>query len=140
MTIAKEQLQKMLDDQFVRQHPSVPSYAKPKPKANKSKANQLTNDIIKHITLIGGWATRVNTAGRVLNGKYITGTTKLGTPDIIACIPIGRFVGIEIKIGKDKQSDAQKQVENDIHKAQGNYYLIHNLDEWFRYYNDLLCI
>ena len=140
MITIKEQLQKMLDDQFVRQYPNVPDYARPKPKKGKSPANQLTSDIIKHITLIGGWATRVNTSGRVLNGKYITGTTKLGTPDIIACIPSGRFVGIEIKIGKDKQSDAQKLVESQIHKAQGNYFLVHNLDEWLRYYNDLICI
>lgn len=117
-------------------HPNFPAEYIPKRKKGKTPANQLTSDVIQHIDMSGGWATRVNTSGRVLNGKYIPGTTKNGTPDIIGCIK-GKFVGIEIKIGRDKQSEAQRKVEADIQRAKGLYIIVHNLDEWFNYYNKI---
>ena len=128
-----DEIQKMLNDHFIKNHPNVPEYARPNKKSKKSPANQLTSDIIKHIALVGGWATRINTMGRVVDGKYIPGSTKLGTPDIIACIK-SRFIGIEIKIGKDKISAVQEDTHCSIQKALGILLVIHNLDEWLDAY------
>ena len=130
-----QQLEQMKVDEFKRTHPNIPEYAMIKRKKSKSPSNELTANIIDDITSRGGWATRINTMGRVLNGKYIPGSTKLGTPDIIACIK-GKFAGIEIKI-KDKQSDVQKRVELDINKSGGYYFVCHNFDEWIRQYDEL---
>lgn len=125
-----------LNDQFKRdKYPNVPSYAIPKSKAVANTANELTNSIIKHIKLIGGWATRINSMGRVLNGKYIPGTTERGTPDIMGVIK-GKFISVEIKI-KDKQSSYQIEIEKKIKYAGGHYFVCHNFDEWMKYYNTI---
>lgn len=130
-----EELQRMKDEEFAKRYPNVPSYAKPKPKKVKSPANQLTNDVISHIILTGGWATRINSMGRVLNGKYIPGSTQKGVSDIMACIN-GKFIAIEIKI-KDKLSEDQIKFSKQIEKSGGKYFVVHNIDEYFSILNKI---
>lgn len=52
---------------------------------------------------------------------------KRGTPDIIVCYQ-GRFVGLEIKGPKGRQSEFQKEAEAAIRKAGGEYYVIRDTD------------
>lgn len=52
-----------------------------------------------------------------------------GWPDITACLPGGRFLGIEVKSARGRQSDAQKFIQARIEKAGGLYILAHSLDE-----------
>lgn len=96
----------------------------PKRKKNTSPTNQLTDAITKHIRLYNGFAMRINVAGfyRPELGKYIRSGSTLGVPDLIAIVS-GHFVGIEIKVGRDSQSDEQKQVQQGIEAAGGVYLL-----------------
>lgn len=113
----------------------MPAYAVPKPKFDDRTSNQLTKTIIAHITHLGDWASRVNTTGRYLqgkqvtnvlghtqriNGRWIPGTTRTGTPDIIGNLN-GVFLGVEIKIGRDKLSDKQRRVQREIQESGGIY-------------------
>lgn len=115
---------------------SMPSYAVPKPKYSDRTSNGLTKCIIAYLTLLGGWASRINTTGRYLKGKQVTdvlghtqrtkgkwipGTTKTGTPDIIGDLN-GSFIGIEVKIGRDKLSDRQQAVQSKIQESGGVLY------------------
>lgn len=136
MNDSREELRRMELDQFKRDHPNVPEYAIPKAKKSASASNDLTRKIIKHLTLIGGWATRINTTGRVLNGKYIPGSTKLGTFDVIGCYK-GLFIGVEIKIGKDKLSEHQIQVHSDVVRAGGIAIVAHTFDEYYEHINKI---
>ncbi len=54
---------------------------------------------------------------------------KKGTPDIICCLPKGRFVGFEVKADKKKQCDAQLEAEGRIKTAGGEYYVVRSLSE-----------
>ena len=136
---AQEQLQKMLDDQFVRQHPSVPSYAKPKPKVTKSPANQLTNDIIKFLSLKGHHVSRVNTMGVMRDGKYTRGGGTLGASDLSVIMKnkLGVVIAweLEIKIAKDKLSDVQIKYSESVIKAGGHYSVVKTFDDFFEQYN-----
>ena len=58
--------------------------------------------------------------------KFQTG--KPGTPDILLCYN-GKFYGIEVKRHKGKQSKAQKEAQDRIEKAKGNYILAYSLDD-----------
>ncbi len=51
-----------------------------------------------------------------------------GLPDIVVIIK-GRFVGLEIKQPKGRQSKEQQTFEKAIKKAGGFYFLIRSLDE-----------
>lgn len=52
----------------------------------------------------------------------------VGSPDIIAVIN-GVYVAIECKGTKGKQSDAQKDFEDRLIQAGGEYFLVRSLDE-----------
>ena len=107
-------------------------------------ANGLTKAIITYLKLNGYQAERISNTGRYIDdskivtdvigfqrkigsGKYIKGTGTNGTADISATIK-GKSVKIEVKIGKDRQSEAQKKYQEDIERAGGVYLIAKDWD------------
>ena len=72
-----------------------------------SEASTLTNKIINHIYSSGGYAFRASSTGIYDSkmGGYRTAPKK-GVSDILAVFK-GKFIAIEIKIGKDHLSEEQ---------------------------------
>lgn len=104
---------------------------------NDKTSNGLTKSIIDWITFNGGSATRVSCTGQVrkINGvmRYTHGTTRKGTSDIMACIK-GKFVSIEVKVGKDRLSEFQVREKALIEKSGGVYFVAKDMDsfiDWF---------
>ncbi|NLI71841.1 MAG: hypothetical protein GX361_03825 [Bacteroidales bacterium] len=113
-------------------------------------ANGLTKAIIAYIKLKGGQAERINTTGIPIDKRktytdvlglrrtigsieWVKGTSTPGSADISATIN-GRSVKIEVKIGADRQSEAQKKYQRDIESAGGVYYIAKDFTtfvEWF---------
>jgi hypothetical protein len=52
-----------------------------------------------------------------------------GWPDLTGIMPGGRFVGVECKAAKGRQSEDQKEVQRIIGRLGGLYILAHSLDE-----------
>jgi len=52
-----------------------------------------------------------------------------GVPDIIGIID-GRFIGIEVKIGADRQSADQKEIEKEINAVGGVYFIAKSYDDY----------
>ena len=114
----------------------------------KSKANSLTGAILNYIRMNHGHAERVNNYSRTIKryGKdvYIPSAGFKGTADIHACkrmyipaldhtqISLGRFVAIEVKIGKDKQSEAQAYYQECVESAGGRYIIASDIDQFIR--------
>lgn len=71
-----------------------------------SQSNELTRKIISFIYPKFGFAWRQNSTGIVDPIKGFRTGAKKGVSDILACVS-GKFVAIEIKIGKDRLSDEQ---------------------------------
>ena len=102
----------------------------PKPKFPETKkANGLTRFVIDMINWSGGYANRISSAGRVVNGRYIPGTTRKGTADIHAIIK-GHHFSIEIKVGKDRMSEWQEQERERVRNAGGNYMIVADPDSF----------
>lgn len=53
---------------------------------------------------------------------------RAGIPDIICCYN-GKFIGIECKVGKNKQSKAQEKHMNEIIESGGIHILAYSLDD-----------
>lgn len=110
-----------------------------KKKKKQSPANALTSAVIQYIRLQGGCAARINVMGVYdqSTGKYrASGSTK-GVEDVDAVMPvnvsglrIGLKVAVEIKIGRDTQSDDQKQRQSDLTKAGGVYIIAKTFDQF----------
>jgi len=125
-------------------YPALPEEAIAAPMFSDSTANGLTKAIVAYIGFIGGWATRVSATGRMVDKGtevrakmvYIPGTTKRGTADIMGVVR-GRAVSIEVKIGRDRQSKEQRQVEQAITTAGGLYYVARDFQSTYEWINSL---
>jgi hypothetical protein len=56
----------------------------------------------------------------------------------IYLLPLRAVVKIEVKIGKDRQSDAQKRYQENIEKAGGTYYIAKNFDDFVDFFNEFV--
>jgi hypothetical protein len=123
-------------------------------KFSDKTANGLTKAIITFLKLHGCQAERISNTGRYIDdtrivtdvigfqrkigsGKYIKGTGTNGTADISATIR-GKSVKIEVKIGKDRQSEAQKKYQDDIERAGGLYWIAKDFTGFIEQFNHLM--
>lgn len=100
-------------------------------------ANGLTRFIENYINWMGWRATRINTAGRVVGGKYIYGTTRRGTADISATVQ-GRSIMFEVKVGKDRPSEHQLKEQAKERAAGGEYLFVSTPEQFFDYLDEFL--
>lgn len=131
------------------------SYFEYKRKTYKSNdANSLTKSIIAFLELLGFQAERISSMGRVIDNrttvtdvlgrkrsmgstKYIPGTSKKGTADISSTI-YGMSIKIEVKYGKDRQSEDQKIYEMSIKDADGIYFIAKDFQQFYDWIFPLL--
>ena len=121
-------------------------------KWNDNSANTLTASIEFYINATGNQAERISNQGQYregkkiqvgtgeiaytkqLPGKWTPGQGTKGTADISATIN-GKSVKIEVKYGRDVQSDAQKQYQQKIETAKGIYYIARDFDTFVEWYD-----
>ena len=102
----------------------------PKRTRQTSTTNDLTKAIANYITLRGGYCMRINVAGFYRQDiGYIRSGSTVGVSDLIAVVN-GRLVAIEIKTGKDTQSEAQKAVQAKIVAAKGVYLIARDFEQF----------
>lgn len=123
---------------FSRKHPTIPPHYYPTIKREDRTANGLTRCIIDYITLHGGQAERISITGRPTETpsgiKWSKSNMTRGTADVSATIR-GQSVKIEIKIGTDRQSEAQKEYQQKITAAGGIYYIARNFTDFVAWYS-----
>ncbi len=53
-----------------------------------------------------------------------------GTSDLVGYFaPLGRYLGLEFKVGKNKQSPEQLEFEHDVKAKGGEYFLVRTPEE-----------
>ena len=140
-------------------YPRMPKEYIPKRKYTDANANGLTKCIIHFVKANGYQAERISNTGRYIDnskvvtdsmgfqkrigsGKYIKGTGTNGTADISAIIKTikGTVIPwkIEVKIGKDRQSEAQKKYQKDIENVGGIYTIVKDFDEFMNDYKFIM--
>lgn len=151
----KPEAVKMLEQmEFERRRlkfPTIPTTHLVKDSFRDDKANDLTKCVCKFIQLKGGQAERISTTGRPIDHRqqftnvlgqtvtmgrieWIRGTVTPGSADISATI-CGRSVKIEVKIGKDFQSQAQKNYQQAIEAAGGLYFIAKDFTSFVEWYS-----
>ena len=134
-----------------RDYPNVPDYGRVTPKFEDQTANGLTNCIIQFLNMTDGcFAERISSEGRVIDDrqtvvnvigqtvtkgsiKRIKSSGQVGTADISATV-LGRSVKIEVKIGRDFQSEAQKEYERKIISARGYYFVAKDFETFYYWF------
>jgi len=143
-------LQKMSFDYKRNKYPSVTILDIPKTIYNDKTANGLTKCVKDFLNLSGWQAERINNTGRMVDDRtaytdvlgrcrtvgsvnWVKGTGTDGTADLSATIQ-GKSVKIEIKIGSDRQSEAQRNYQHIIEKAGGIYFIAKDFAQFYSWY------
>ena len=133
-------LQHLAAEDNRKRHPNFPDSYRPKKSYKTSTANGLTKAVVDFLNFSGHWASRINNQGTWVKDKWSKGggyyrpsTQAKGIADIDSLIK-GRKVAIEIKIGKDRQSDAQKEFQAKIERAGGHYWIVKDFDQFHDLY------
>ena len=145
---AIRELEDTVFDAKKQKYPNVPYLTKHQ--YSDKTANGLTRAIIDFVRLRGGQAERINTTGRPIDRRiaytnvvgmtrtvgsieWVKGTGIRGSADISATIK-GHSVKIEVKIGNDRQSLAQKEYQKNIEAARGIYYIARDFTSFVEWY------
>lgn len=142
--VAKTELMEVLLKEHERKFPDWPEHlSRYVGTFSTRNANELTRCILAYLKAKGHHAERVNTTGiprkqRDGKMKWIPSGSMKGSSDIHAIVN-GKFVAIEVKYGKDRQSEAQKKYEEKIVQAGGIYKIIRTLREFLIFYHESLC-
>lgn len=106
----------------------------------KETANQITQNILKVVNYQPGCcAARVNTMGVFdkETGRWKKTAATNGVEDII-CVIRGRYVGVEVKAGRDTQSDSQKIRQFEVERAKGIYFIARSTDHFLEFFTRIL--
>lgn len=104
-----------------------------------SKTNETTNAILKFFFDSGIYSFRLNTMGVPLSGgRGFRPAPKTGLPDILAVFPpTGKFLGVEVKTGKDRLSDSQIGTHINVRRMGGVVLVVKDLDDFLRQWKEL---
>lgn len=136
---AVKDLERLAHDRFRTEHPNFPEYAIPPQSYRDDTANGLTRCVVDFVRSHGGQAERINTTGvpEQRGGRIVwrkSNTTK-GSADVSATIA-GRSVKIEIKIGADRQSEAQRRYQAAVERAGGLYFIAKDFTSFVEWYGE----
>jgi len=135
-------------------YPNVPDHCVPAPKYSDKTANGLTKCIIDLINFSGGHAERISNQGqyrdntkididvigraRTIGSKgWTKGQGQNGTADISAMYR-GKSFRIEVKIGRDKMSEAQIKYKKQVENAGAYYIIAKNYDDFILDFKSIL--
>ena len=96
-----------------------------------SETNELTQKILNFLLKEKAYAWRASSTG-IFDRKLgiYRPAAKKGVSDIVGCHR-GRFIGIEIKTGKDRLSPEQEGFQRSIQQAGGIALVVRNFDDFF---------
>ncbi len=134
----------------------VPLHAQLRKQFRDGSANELTNAILAYFKFKGIVAARQASEGRYLQekkvtnvigqtitverGRYIPRDKKAkGSGDITVTLPpYGRRLDIEVKYGKDRQSDVQKAFQTSLESMGGLYIIVKTWQDFYDQINKLI--
>jgi hypothetical protein len=124
-----------------------------KPSFKQNGSNETEKSIVAFIEEMGGIAERTKVMGRkvghdvvqadvmgkvtqVSKARWIRSTGKKGSADVHATYK-GKSYSIEVKYGKDRMSDYQRNYASKFEKAGGIYMIAKDFDSWCMEFCDL---
>ena len=145
-------LERTIHEASLSGHPRKDAFVMLYTKHTEKTANGLTKAVIRWIELHGGQAERINTQGTFIKGKvitkgfygqvrtegkYIPTTGTKGSADVSAVVN-GKTWKIEIKIGRDVQSENQRRYQESIERAGGKYSIVKTFDEFVALWKEVI--
>ena len=141
-------LRELAEQIAAKRYANIPKHAWKIVKFSDSGANELSKAILGYFELKGIKANRQSSEGRYIqgkeytdwagrkkreNGKYIQRSkASVGSGDITVTLPpLGRRLDIEVKYGKDRQSDVQKKFQSELEAMGGIYIIVRTWEDFY---------
>lgn len=133
---ALRQLEMLVDAAKAARHPTLPPHARVKAKYSDGSANDLTRAVVDFLTYSGHFATRLQSIGTYREDikKFVGSQQRRGLPDVFAVVH-GRAVFVEVKYGKDRLSDDQKEAIGELERAGAKVYTAKDFQGFFDWFN-----
>ena len=144
-------LERLELEAYRREHPTIPESAVVPTKHRDDTANGLTRCIIRYLQFKGHQAERINTMGRPIDTRrtynvagclrqvgslrWGKSTSTAGSADISAVV-FGRAVKVEVKIGADRQREAQRCYQSAVERAGGLYFIAKDFNTFVEWLDD----
>jgi len=93
----------------------------------KLKESHIQRSVLDYLSLKNIFHYRQNTGAFKRDDHFYQFGTK-GSPDVV-CVINGQYVGIECKSSTGKQSDSQKDFQEQLEKAGGKYLIVRSLED-----------
>jgi hypothetical protein len=133
---ALRQLEWLADARKRERYPNVPEHGLVKARYSDKTANDLTRAIVDYCTLSGHFATRLQSTGTYREDlkRYVPSQQRRGLPDVFAVVH-GRAVHVEVKIGRDRLSDEQKQAIQELQAAGAAVFIAADFQQFHEWFN-----
>lgn len=133
-----------------KNRPSIPEHAVAVTKYSDTTSGGLTKAIKAYCDIKGIFCQRTGSEGRyrpgktvidvigrarVMKGTWLPGNQR-GTADLTMVVN-GKYVGVEVKIGKDRQSEVQKEFENKLTQSGGHYLIVKSWEDFYSKFIEL---
>ncbi len=153
---AKQRILEAKIKHYKEKYPNTPEGAYSYYDKSDKTANGLEQCICDFMKFEGHFSERIKNQGRKVDktevvsdvlgrrrvigsSHYIAGSGTNGTSDVkIQLAPYGITWSCEVKIGKDRQSEAQQTYQAKVTKVGGYYTLTHTFDEFLEQYDNIL--
>jgi|694.fasta_scaffold107805_8 hypothetical protein len=119
----------------------------PDKKKKQSPTNALTDAVREYAEVHGCVTARINVTGIYdeSTGKWRTSNATRGVEDIdvtyptkIYGIPVGIKIAVEVKYGRDTQSEHQKKRQDKLEKAGAHYIIAKDIDTFKKDFDELV--
>ena len=101
-----------------------------RPRRRRGKPERAIQKAILLWLRANGCLVAVTDAGAAYRaGAFFGNAIPAGWPDITGLLPNGRFIGVEVKTKRGRQSDAQKRIEREIRKRDGIYVIARSVED-----------
>ncbi len=104
----------------------------------KQNETALVKACLQYLNMVAGALARRNNTGKLIDrtGRPVTFGLGVGSSDIIGCLPGGRYLAVECKIGKNKLTLNQKLFLESVKAAGGLALCVWSLPELVRAIHD----
>lgn len=95
----------------------------PPPKRRRKPERAVQTAILRWLRAHGALVAVTDAGAAYRAGAFFGDAIPAGWPDITGLLPDGRFIGVEVKSPKARQSHTQQTVEQEIRRRNGIYIL-----------------
>lgn len=101
----------------------------PRRRQRRRPEREIQKRIVRRLRASGCLVAVTDAGAAYRAGGFFGESIPVGWPDVTGLLPGGRFLGVEVKSARGRQSAAQKQMQDEIESRGGLYILAYSIED-----------